>query len=240
MIEMSEQISELAAALSKAQAAFTAIPKSKTAKVFSKRTSSEYSYKYADLADAFDVFRKPLADNGLSIVQAPVSPDRGTICIVTMLLHTSGQWMRSTLAMEATDVTPQSIGTVITYGRRYGLAAMIGLVTDEDTDAQEHQPAQRQQAAPQGRQSGTQQGRPGGQASYNGNGAQRAQAAGNGTKANPPEVTAAAVKAAYQEAKQIAPTEVEPLDEGYEQWDAAALADWLAYYRSFTLKAAAK
>lgn len=147
MIETSEQINELATALAKAQAAFTAVPKGKTARVYSKRTNSEYSYKYADLADAWDVARAPLADNGLSVVQCPVSPDRGVISVVTLLIHTSGQWIKSVLTMEAADATPQSIGTIITYARRYGLASMLGLVTDEDTDAQGHEQRQAPQQA---------------------------------------------------------------------------------------------
>lgn len=131
-MEHSEQLNELAGALAKAQAAFTAVPKGKTAKV------GTYSYKYADLADAWDVARKALTDNGLAVIQAPAQLERGVCSVTTMLLHTSGQWVRSTLALDARDATPQSIGSVITYARRYGLAAMVGLVTDDDTDAQEH------------------------------------------------------------------------------------------------------
>lgn len=131
-MEHSEQLNELAGALAKAQAAFTAVPKGKTAKVGS------YSYKYADLADAWDVARQALTDNGLAVIQAPAQLERGVCSVTTMLLHTSGQWVRSTLALDARDASPQSIGSVITYARRYGLAAMVGLVTDDDTDAQEH------------------------------------------------------------------------------------------------------
>jgi hypothetical protein len=134
-MEHSPELNELAAALAKAQATFTAVPKGKTAKV------GTYSYKYADLADAWDVARKALSDNGLCVVQAPAQIERGVCGVTTMLLHTSGQWMRSTLALDARDTTPQSIGSVITYARRYGLAAMVGLVTDDDTDAQEHRPS---------------------------------------------------------------------------------------------------
>lgn len=154
-MEHSEQLNELAGALAKAQAAFTAVPKGKTAKV------GTYSYKYADLADAWDVARKALTDNGLAVIQAPAQLERGVCSVTTMLLHTSGQWVRSTLALDARDATPQSIGSVITYARRYGLAAMVGLVTDDDTDAQEHGGRDERRG-----QSGSQQGRPGGQASY--------------------------------------------------------------------------
>lgn len=136
-MEMSESINELAAALAKAQAAFTAVPKGKEAKVQMK-SGGEYRYKYADLADALDVCRKPLSENGLSVLQPPEQFDRGVIGVTTLLLHTSGQWIKSVLTLDARDATPQSVGTIITYARRYSLAGMIGLVTDDDTDAQEH------------------------------------------------------------------------------------------------------
>ncbi len=152
MFEHSEQLDQLAGALSKAQGTFKAVPKGKTARVQMK-SGGEYSYKYADLADAWDVARAPLSENGLSVVQSPGQFERGTLSVTTMLLHTSGQWVRSTLAIDARDATPQGMGTAITYARRYGLASMIGLVTDDETDAQEHaggreqRPAQAQQPA---------------------------------------------------------------------------------------------
>lgn len=146
MFEHSDQLDQLAGALSKAQGTFKAVPKSKTARVQMK-TGGEYSYKYADLADAWDVARAPLSENGLSVVQSPGQFERGTLSVTTMLLHTSGQWMRSTLAIDARDATPQGMGTAITYARRYGLASMIGLVTDDDTDAQEHTSGREQRPA---------------------------------------------------------------------------------------------
>lgn len=235
MIEMSEQINELASALAKAQMQLKAISKTKTAKVATK-AGGEYSYKYADLADAFDVCRTALADNSLAIVQAPAQPDKGVCTVTTMLIHSSGQWMRSTLALDARDATPQSIGSVITYARRYGLAAMVGLVTDDDTDAQEHRPAD-------DRRSGAQQGRPGGQASYQGTtrgeGAPRA-AGPNGAKPATVGITPAQVKAAYHAAIKVGGGGVEPLANDYEAWDAKTLADWLAYYQQFTPAEAAK
>lgn len=230
MIETSDQLSELATALSKAQALFKAVPKNKTATI-EKRDGGKYSYKYADLADAFEACRGPLAANGLSIVQAPVSPDKGVISVATMLMHASGQWMRSVLTMEAKDLTPQSIGTAITYARRYGLGAMLGLVTDDDTDAQDHQPAT------QVKGSGAQTGQPGGKAAYagttRGEGAPRPAAQAMG-------VSPAMVKAAYQAAIAAGGSEVEPMPAKVEALDAKTLADWHAYYTSFTTAEATK
>lgn len=215
MVEHSEQIGELATALAKAQSAFVAVPKGKTATV-EMRSGGKYSYKYADLADALDVARKPLSENGLSIVQAPAQLERGVCSVTTMLLHISGQWIKSTLALDAKDATPQSIGTVITYARRYSLAGMLGLATDDDTDAQEHAKGSAQAPA---RQNGA--------ASYSGvRPAER--------PATPDDVRvahAAAVAAANGR-------KVEPVPDGLEDYDQAGLNDWLRYYRKFAVGAA--
>ena len=70
-----------------------------------------------------------------------------SVVIVTTLAHSSGQWIRGSLALKPGRVEkgkgyvlsadPQAIGTVITYGRRYSLAAIIGQVSDEDLDGED-------------------------------------------------------------------------------------------------------
>lgn len=216
-MEHSDALNELAAALAKAQAAFTAVPKGKTAKVATK-AGGEYSYKYADLADAWDVARKHLSDNGLSVIQAPAQFDRGVCTVTTLLLHTSGQWIKSALALDARDATPQSIGSVITYARRYGLAAMIGLVTDDDTDAQEHRGGGDRQ--PARAQSGAQQGRTNGAASYT---------RGEGG-IKPVGKPGDPIRAAHAIAHR-AGVKVEPVPTDVDTFDEASLAGWLAYYQ---------
>ena len=59
----------------------------------------------------------------------------GSISLRTTLMHSSGQWIASQLTMKAENVSPQKIGSVITYARRYALAALLG-VGQEDDDAQ--------------------------------------------------------------------------------------------------------
>jgi hypothetical protein len=49
-----------------------------------------------------------------------------------MLLHESGQWIKSKLKMPVEKVTAQSIGSTITYGRRYGLSAITGIAQYDD------------------------------------------------------------------------------------------------------------
>ena len=58
--------------------------------------------------------------------------ENGRLNITTMLAHSSGQYISSTLTMTVTKLDPQAIGSAITYGRRYALAAMVGLAQEDD------------------------------------------------------------------------------------------------------------
>jgi hypothetical protein len=54
------------------------------------------------------------------------------VAIETMLLHSSGEWISSTLRIPATKEDAQGYGSAITYGRRYGLQAICGLPAEDD------------------------------------------------------------------------------------------------------------
>lgn len=130
--DKSEQINELAAALSKAQSKFKHVAKDKTARIKMKN-GGEYSYNYADLGSTWDVARGALTENGLSVVQSPSFND-GWLELTTFLLHASGQYISGTIKTRADDMDVKSIGSAITYLRRYAFSAMTGLVADEDDD----------------------------------------------------------------------------------------------------------
>jgi hypothetical protein len=119
----SEQINEIAAALSKAQAVIEGAKKD-SANPFFKST-------YADLASVWDACRKPLTDHGLSVAQTAAT-DEGGVGITTILMHASGQWLRDTLVMKPVKDDPQGVGSCITYARRYALAAMVGVAPEDD------------------------------------------------------------------------------------------------------------
>jgi hypothetical protein len=128
----SESIKELAAALAKAQG--------QMGNAVKDSTNPHFKSKYADLASIWEACRKPLADNGLSVVQIPVGgPD--TVIIITKLMHLSGEWIEGRLEMKPQVLTPQGIGSCVTYCRRYALAAMVGVAPDEDDGQAASQPA---------------------------------------------------------------------------------------------------
>ncbi len=123
----SESINELAGALAKAQgemqpAEFDA-------------TNPHFRSRYASLAAITAAVRPALARNGLAVLQGACAA-AGAVTVTTRIVHASGQWIEDALALPVGErATPQAVGSAITYGRRYSLAALAGVVAEEDDDA---------------------------------------------------------------------------------------------------------
>lgn len=137
-IAASEQIDQLAMALAKAQGAFINPAKNREVSVQPKKRDDgtwpeKYTFSYSTLGAVADVYRKPLADNGLALVQPPVRTQDGLL-VRTILMHESGQWMSSDLPALMKGAGAQDQGSAISYARRYAVCAMLGLVADEDED----------------------------------------------------------------------------------------------------------
>ena len=132
----SEQINELAKALAAAQGELEPAEKNATAAIGEK---GKLSRKYADLTAMIDAVRKVLPKHGLSIAQI-VLPTEGVAHVRTMLMHESGQWLASECRMPYDNTgsknTVQSMGSAITYARRYSLSALVGVVADDDDDGE--------------------------------------------------------------------------------------------------------
>jgi len=121
---MSATIGKLAFALAKAQGQMENAKKDRANPFFKSR--------YADLASNWDTCRKPLADNELAVVQTFTDNEFGKVRILTTLIHSSGEWIGSVLTLTPKDISPQGIGSTITYGRRYALGAIVGIAADDD------------------------------------------------------------------------------------------------------------
>jgi len=119
----SDKIDKLAAALSKAQSEMKGAEK--------KSVNPFFNSGYADLHTVIESSFPSLTKHGLSVIQGNESSP-GEFFITTMLLHESGQWIKSKLKMPIEKVTAQSIGSTITYGRRYGLSAITGIAQYDD------------------------------------------------------------------------------------------------------------
>lgn len=127
----SENINEIAAALSAFQGEVPTIEKKKSVEI---KTKAGYliKYNYADIADVMAAIRKPLSKNGLFVSHSIQITPQGRQ-IDTTVFHTSGQWLKSTMTLEHTS-DEKSLGGKITYYRRYALGSLLGLVTDDDVD----------------------------------------------------------------------------------------------------------
>ena len=126
-MNQSENINELASALSKAQGEMQAAIKD--------AVNPFYKSKYADLGSVWDAARPVLCKNGLCIMQSTeMVADK--IVMVTTLAHTSGQWVKSSLPLNPSKNDSQGIGAAITYLRRYSLSALVGVVCDDDDDGE--------------------------------------------------------------------------------------------------------
>lgn len=133
-MQTSESCAEIFGALAKAQGQFGNVVRDLVASVQS--TKGSYQYSYADLGACLDVVRKPLADNGLAVLQSCFQSD-GDIHVETRLAHGSGEWIDyGVMVMTPQRPGPQAVGSCITYARRYALAAALGIAQTDD-DAQE-------------------------------------------------------------------------------------------------------
>lgn len=146
----SDSINELAAALAKAQGDMGGAAKD-TKNPF-------FNHNYADLASVKEAIRVPFAKNGLSVAQFPQTTYSGdpqayewtakrsgevrygvrvftVVTVVTRLMHSSGQWLEDSVSAMLPNGDPQSVGSAITYLRRYALQSAAG-VAPEDDDAE--------------------------------------------------------------------------------------------------------
>lgn len=140
MLETSESIAKLAASLAKAQGSMRAALKDSV--------NPHFRSRYADLAGVWDACREPLASNGLAVVQTPGEISERSITLTTLLCHESGEWMRSAFTIPVSKADAQGVGSAVTYARRYALAAMVGIVQDDDDGNAASGPSPAKKAAP--------------------------------------------------------------------------------------------
>jgi hypothetical protein len=99
-----------------------------------------FKSKYAPLNEILNEVRPVLAKHGLSVLQSP-SGDGDKIVITTMLMHETGEWIEACpLVLKADKATAQGAGSAITYGRRYSLASVLGISSEDDDDGNGAEP----------------------------------------------------------------------------------------------------
>ncbi len=143
-MKTSNSLATLAPALVKASAELRAITKDST--------NPHFRSTYASLDTIIDTVRPVLARHGLTVLQGASSPhtdEHGRLTaftVETLLLHASGEFISNAVVMPVGKADPQGAGAAVTYGRRYALAAMLSLATEEDDDGNSAMPTPKQQA----------------------------------------------------------------------------------------------
>jgi hypothetical protein len=119
----SESIKELSGALAKAQA-----------EMESARLSSSnpfYKSKYADFGEIVKSSRPALTKHGLAVTQIfKIVED--IVLLETILMHSSGEFISSEIRINPPKTDVQSLGSFITYLKRYSYAAIVGVITEDD------------------------------------------------------------------------------------------------------------
>lgn len=133
----SEQVGALMAALAEAQGGLRGALKD--------AQNPHLRNKYADLSSVWAAWQDVGPECGLALVQTTEANER-TVTVTTMLGHNSGQWVRGSLTLPwsaqkgITDA--QAIGSALTYARRYGLAALVGVCPEDDDGNTAGRPAE--------------------------------------------------------------------------------------------------
>jgi len=118
-MEKSENINELVTAL-------VGFHK-EVGKIIKNSKNPFFKSSYGDLNSYLAEIKEPLFNNGLAVIQLPI-----TNGLTTLLTHTSGQFISSTMEMIPTKNTPQEQGSALTYMRRYSLASILNLNAEDD------------------------------------------------------------------------------------------------------------
>lgn len=131
-METSEQINELAPALSKLQSSISNPVKDAKA----------HHSRYASFPSVLNTIRPHLAENGLSIVQTSRKEELyGSmhVIVTTRLLHSSGQWIQEDISSAINTKAQNSIqdmGSLISYLKRYAIQGLVLIAGDDDDDGE--------------------------------------------------------------------------------------------------------
>jgi len=120
----SESISKIAPSMLKAQKEMSGAKKGSKNPFFKS--------SYADYNAVLEACKDALNDNGILILQPHIHEAERNY-VETILMHESGEFISSeTEIITAKKNDPQSLGSAITYARRYGLQSLNALPAEDD------------------------------------------------------------------------------------------------------------
>jgi len=138
-MRQSEDISKLAEALCSVQSMLHGAKKDSVNPFFKSN--------YADLESVWSAIREPMTRHGLSVCQTTDVLENGTVVVETTLMHKTGQWKCGILPVISAKPDAQSQGSGMSYARRYGLAAIMGIYqTDDDGESAQGREGEKKQS----------------------------------------------------------------------------------------------
>lgn len=123
---------DLVSALARAQANFPPISKN--------HTNPHFKSRYADLSDVLAAVRPVLAAEGIAVLQPLRITIDGSLLLVTVLAG-YGETIESSIPLYAEGMTPQQLGSTLSYYRRYALSSMLAVAAEDDDDGNAAQTA---------------------------------------------------------------------------------------------------
>ena len=98
------------------------------------RTGASYTFSYAELGTIIDACRPALVKHGLAISQQLEHNGTGP-ALRTELRHKDGGIIATSFPLTRVPESPQQLGSLLTYLRRYAITALFGIATEDDDDA---------------------------------------------------------------------------------------------------------
>ena len=127
---MENNIDKISKALLKSQKEITGAEKNAVNKFFEKSAGGG---KYANLEDVTRACKDVLNSNGICYFQGfDYAVEKDVFFVITTLIHESGQSISNRIGFPVVKKDAHSMGSLCTYGRRYGLSAIVGLTTLDD------------------------------------------------------------------------------------------------------------
>lgn len=126
---------------------------------FKDKNNPAFKSQYVPLESVTESITKTATKYGLAFSQFATTDEEQNVSITTIIFHDTGEFIqyppltlkpakqRVVIDTEyingkkvntyANEITPQSIGSCITYGKRYSLSAIFGITSDKDDDGDE-------------------------------------------------------------------------------------------------------
>lgn len=94
-----------------------------------------FKSEYVPLENVSEAITESATKHGLAFSQYATTTETGNVSVGTIVFHESGEFIEfPPLILKPENTKPQSIGSAITYAKRYSLSAVFGVTSDKDDD----------------------------------------------------------------------------------------------------------